>query len=208
MLPLDSQLKETLLAALLPLAEAWSGVKLVGVDKDVYRYIVIIYYIYYPCPGGHVSVRGAEVRQRVVAGGARGPAAQPRGEVGRGHVTRGPVYLYTVHVLAPSCTWTTPPPRRRGRCSCWTVRAAPPPSPWSQAPWCGTSPPGSHTADHPGDYNLQSDIYYQLVTNYYCQVPGTILRQRLRPLQARGPAVVRRGGDGGQVSSDWWRAVT
>ena len=89
-----------------------------------------------------------------MAGGARGPAAQPRGEVGRRHVTRGPVYLYTVHVLAPSCTWTTPPPRRRGRCSCWTVTAAPPPSPWSQAPWCGTSPPGSHTADHPGDYNI------------------------------------------------------
>ena len=88
LLPLDAQLKETLLAALLPLAEAWSGVKLVGVDKDIYRYIDIIYC---PCPGGHVSVRGAEVRQRVVVGGARGPAAQPRSEVGRGHVTRGPV---------------------------------------------------------------------------------------------------------------------
>ena len=41
LLPLDAQLKETLLAALLPLAEAWSGVKLVGVDKDIYRYIDI-----------------------------------------------------------------------------------------------------------------------------------------------------------------------
>ena len=50
--------------------------------------------------------------------------------------------------------------------------------------------------------------YNLLVTNYCCQVPGAILRQRLRPLQARGPAVVRRGGDGDQVSCDWWRAVT
>ena len=41
LLPLDAQLKETLLAALLPLAEAWSGVKLVGVDKDIYRYYLL-----------------------------------------------------------------------------------------------------------------------------------------------------------------------
>ena len=44
--------------------------------------------IYCLTAGGHVCVRGAEVRQWVVAGGTRGPAAQPRGEVGSGHVTR------------------------------------------------------------------------------------------------------------------------